>query len=144
MKSKEEVQEALGLDELPDDELMNLLEDVGEEAVTGVPPVEGEGYTPETIREELRDALVARSLGEMIAAARSQAGASLRQTGAAVGVSHARIQQLEASENLEVSTLVRVASGLGYRVKISLEPDREHASEYQAVVADLTDSAEAG
>lgn len=145
MKTREEVREALGLDELPDDELMNLLEDVGEEeTVTGVSPVEGEGYTADTIREELRDALVAHSLGEMIAAARSQVGASLRQTGAAVGVSHARIQQLEESENLEVSTLVRVASGLGYRVKISLEPDREHASEYQTVVTDLTDSAEAG
>lgn len=145
MKSKEDVKNALGLDELPDDEFMRLLDEVGgEETVTGVAPVEGEGYTPEAIREELRDALVANRLGEMIAAARSQAGLSLRQVAELVGVSHSRIQQLEMSDNLEVSTLVRVASGLGFRVKISLEPDREHASEYRPVVADLTEPPEAG
>lgn len=145
MKSKEEVRDALGLDELPDDEFMRLLEEVGEEeTVTGVSPVEGEGYTPEAIRGELRDALVAKSVGDLIASARSQAGSSLRRAGEAVGVSHSRIQQLEASENLEVSTLVRVAAGLGFRVKISLEPDQAHASEYRPVVVDLTESAEAG
>lgn len=50
-RSRSDVRDVLGLSDLPDDELMSLLEDVGEEeTVTGVPPVEAEGWSPEEIR----------------------------------------------------------------------------------------------
>lgn len=54
MRTKEEVREALGLDALPDDEIMALLDQLGEgDVVTGGEPVEGEGWTA----EELDDAV---------------------------------------------------------------------------------------
>jgi transcriptional regulator with XRE-family HTH domain len=48
--------------------------------------------------------------------------------GQRVGVSRARIRQLESSENIEISTLVRVASATGYKVQIAL------TSEYGKVI----------
>lgn len=140
MKTKEEVRDILGLAELPDDEFMELLEAAGgEETVTGVSPVGGEGYTPKELHAEFQEALVARTVGDLLSQARDQSGASLRRAGRVLGLSHSRVQQLEASENLEVATLVRVAAGLGFRVKISLEPDRAHAS-FRRVEADLSDA----
>lgn len=138
MKTKEEVRNLLGLADLPDDEFMELLEAAGDEGiVTGVPPVDGEGYDPEDIRTEFQEALVAETVGDLLAQARDQSGASMRRAGRAIGLSHSRIQQLEGSENLEVATLVRVAAGLGFRVKISLEPDRDHAT-FKRVEVDLS------
>jgi hypothetical protein len=140
MKTKEEVRDILGLAELPDDEFMELLEAAGEEeTVTGVRPVEEEGYSPEKLRAELQEALVARTVGDLLSKAREQSGASLRRAGRVLGLSHSRVQQLEASENLEVATLVRVAAGLGFRVRISLEPDQDHGS-FRRVEADLSDA----
>lgn len=145
MKTKEEVRDILGLAELPDDEFMELLEAAGEEeTVTGVSPVEDGDYTADEVRAELQEALVARTVGDLLSQARDQCGASLRRAGRITGLSHSRIQQLEASENLEVATLVRVAAGLGFRVKISLEPDRDHATVFRRVEADLSETAEAG
>jgi hypothetical protein len=42
-----------------------------------------------------------------------------------MGASRARIKRLETSENIEVSTLVRVASAMGYKVQIALTPEDE-------------------
>ena len=140
MKTKEEVRDILGLAELPDDEFMELLEAAGEEeTVTGVAPVEDGGQSAEEVHTEFQEALVARTVGDLLSQARDQSGASLRRAGRSLGLSHSRIQQLEASENLEVATIVRVAAGLGFRVKISLEPDRDHGS-FRRVEADLSDA----
>lgn len=52
--SRAQVREKLDLNESPDDELMELLEEVGtEEIVTGVSPVTGKGWSPEEIRKEV-------------------------------------------------------------------------------------------
>lgn len=62
---KGEVRRAMGLAEPPDDELMALLAELGgEDALTGVPPVEGEGYTSEEIRAELGEAIASDSDGK--------------------------------------------------------------------------------
>lgn len=54
-RTKEQVQEAFGLDELPDDEFMRLLEEVGPgPVIRGVRPVQGSGWTAEEIRQALR------------------------------------------------------------------------------------------
>jgi len=122
-RTKEQVQEALGLAAPPDDELMTLLEQLGEgEVMTHVPPVEGEGYTADELAEELEEAVVADSVGELLLKAREETGRSLRQAGAAIGVSHARVREMEHSSNIELATLARVAEALGYRVRIVLQP----------------------
>ncbi len=145
MQSKEEVQEELGLDELPDDEFMALLREAGEEEiVSGGSPVEGDGYTPEDIRDELSEAIVAKNVGEMISNIREQAGISLRDAAETIGVSHSRIQQLEASDNVEVATLARVAAGLGFQVKLSLKPEETNSENYRPVETDLTEAVDAG
>jgi DNA-binding phage protein len=125
-KAKEEVQRAFGLAEPPDDEFMALLSHLDEgEVVTGVEPVAGGGYTAEELAQEFGEAVVADTVGELIAKARKETGRSLRAVGAAVGVSHGRVRELEQSSNVEISTLVRVAGAMGYGVKIVLEPNDE-------------------
>ncbi len=137
-KTKWQVREALGLTRLPDDELMRLLDEAGEEeTVAGGVPVNGDGYAPHSIR----DALVRRSVGEALAAVRAETGSSLRGAGNASGLSHTRIQQIEASINVEVATVVRVAAALGYGVRIVLEPKPDGAGGARTVTADLTDLA---
>jgi hypothetical protein len=122
-RSRQEIQKALGLADPPDDKLMALLEQLGEgDVVTGAPPVEGKGYTADELAEELEEAVITDSVGELLARARQETGRSLRDVGGAAGLSHARIRELEHSLNVEVATLVRVAGALGYGVKIVLEP----------------------
>lgn len=62
---RREVGEKLSLEELPDDEFMDLLEELGEgEVVTGVAPVHGDGYTTDEIVEELEEAWAEIERGE--------------------------------------------------------------------------------
>lgn len=141
MKSKEQVKEDLNLDELPDDEFMDLLDEVGqEEIVSGVSPVEDDGYTPDEVREELAEAMIADSLGETLSKAREQAGLSLREAADVIGISHSRIQQLESSENLEIETLARVAAGLGFKATLNLEPDQSQTEKNRPIIANLTEA----
>lgn len=124
-KSKAEIQRALGLSAPPDDAVLALLEELGEgEVVTGATPVAGPGYSAEELLEELEEAVVADSVGELLWKAREETGRSLREAGEIVGVSHARVRELEHSSNMEVATLARVARALGYRVRIVLQPMR--------------------
>jgi hypothetical protein len=119
-RTKEEVQEALGLDTLPTDEFMALLAEVGDDDVVTGPtrshPVRS--YEPEEIERVVLDGAV----GTLLAHAREEAHRSLRYVASRAGISHARVQQIEQSENLEIATLVRTAGAVGYRVGIFLEP----------------------
>ena len=125
-KTREEVQKAFGLTEPPSDEFMALLERLGEgEVVRGVSPVEGDGYTADELAEELEEAVVAESVGDLLSRARQETGRSLRDVGAAAGVSHSRVRELEQSSNVELATLARLAEALGYRATIVLEPARK-------------------
>lgn len=126
-KTKQQVRDELRLDELPDDEFMQLLAEAGEDPIVSGSqiPAGAKGYTPERITDELSAAVVTATVGELLARARAEAGLSLRDVGTEAGVSRARIQQLESSENIEVATLVRVADALGYGVRITLVPEHE-------------------
>lgn len=119
-KSKKEVQEALGLHEPPDDAFMALLATVGESDVVGGPECTREvrTYAPDEIEKIFLDAAV----GSLLAHARDESKRSLSAVGDAAGVSRARVQQIERSENIEIATLVRVAAACGYQVGISLQP----------------------
>lgn len=137
-KNRNEVQNAFRLAEPPDDELMALLDELGEgEVVAGAGRVAGEGYSAAEIARELSDAIVADSVGEMLARARKESGQSLRHVGTAAGVSHGRVRELERSSNLEVATLTRMAEAMGYEVKIILEPRGQGRPGARRITADL-------
>jgi DNA-binding XRE family transcriptional regulator len=109
--------------EIPEmEELLNLLSE--EEIETGIikPRSEskGEGTSFEEFKAMLEEAIVVKNVTEALEQARKEKNLTLEEVGQRVGVSRARIKQLETSENIEVSTLVRVASALGYKVQIAL------------------------
>lgn len=126
-KTKQQVQAELNLDAPPDDELMGLLAELaqlGEGPVPSGPDAARltQEYSPSQVSEELEGALVAESVGALIAKARAEARLSLGKVGQQLGVSRSRVGQLEECENIEVATLERVARTLGYRLEIHLEP----------------------
>jgi len=124
-KTRQQVRDDLGLDDLPDDEFMQILAAAGEGPIVPGPRSDpAEGHTPRQIAAELSDAIVDTTVGSLLARARAQAGLSLREVGTQAGVTRGRIQQLETSENIELATLVRVADALGYDVQITLVPER--------------------
>jgi DNA-binding XRE family transcriptional regulator len=122
-RSKAEVQKNLHLAEPPDDAFMDLLETAGEDDfVDGPPPgPNARHYTP----AEIEGIIAGASAGKLLAQARRESGRSLAEVGEAAGVSRARVQQIERSENIEVATLVRIAAACGYEVDITLRPRDE-------------------
>jgi DNA-binding XRE family transcriptional regulator len=104
------------------EELLNLLSD--EEIETGIikprSASKGGGTSFEEFKAMLEEAIVVKHVTEALEQARKEKKLTLEEVGQRVGVSRARIKQLETSENIEVSTLVRVASAMGYKVRITL------------------------
>jgi DNA-binding XRE family transcriptional regulator len=104
------------------EELLNLLSD--EEIETGIikprSASKGGGTSFEEFKAMLGEAIVVKHVTEALEQARKEKKLTLEEVGQRVGVSRARIKQLETSENIEVSTLVRVASAMGYKVRITL------------------------
>jgi DNA-directed RNA polymerase specialized sigma subunit len=106
-----------------------LLNDLTEEEIeTGIlkssnVPID-ERMFPEVSFEEfkamLEEAIVVKNVTKALEQARKEKNLTLEEVGRRVGVSRARIKQLETSENIEISTLVRVASAMGYKVQIVL------------------------
>jgi hypothetical protein len=119
-KSKKEIKAALGLDSLPDDAFMALLVKVGDADVVTGPKRHhaARAYQP----DEIEKIVLEGAVGSLLARARDESKRSLSTVGAEVGVSRARVQQIEQSDNIEIATLVRVAAACGYQVGISLEP----------------------
>jgi len=117
------MQEALGSDKLsPEQEA--LLHMQGDVVVRRKPAKKAEepgAFTPQQIAEVVETELVARRVGELLATARAQSGKSLSELGKDLGVTRGRVAQLEHADNLNVDTLVRFASALGYRVRLRLE-----------------------
>ncbi len=131
-RSKADVKAKLQLKELPDDGFMELLEAVG-----NVDVVEGP-YLDDSVRAyipaEIEETVVGGVVGALLAQARSESGRSLAAIGADTGVTRARIQQIEHSENIEVATLVRFAAACGYQVRISLRPLTPDKRAFSAVL----------
>ena len=102
-----------------------------EEIATGViapasTPTPTERHTPDTLLAHLGDALVERSLAQLLHSARTAASFSLADMAERLGVSRSRVHQLEQEgANLELQTLGRCASALGYDVQVVFVP-REH------------------
>ena len=119
-KSKKAVKAALGLDTLPDDAFMALLAKVGDADVVAGPRRTHavRAYEP----DEIEKVVLEGAVGSLLAHARGESERSLSTVGSEAGVSRARVQQIEQSDNIEIATLVRVAAACGYQVGISLEP----------------------
>ncbi|MHB0963389.1 MAG: hypothetical protein ACYC5V_09305 [Gemmatimonadaceae bacterium] len=119
-KSKKDVRAALELDSAPDDAFMALLDTVGDADVVAGP------HRSRTVRayepEEIEKIVLEGAVGSLLAHARGESRRSLSAVGTEAGVSRARVQQIEQSDNIEIATLVRVAAACGYQVGISLEP----------------------
>lgn len=118
-KTPQEWQSALGLDELPDAEwvqLMNALE--GRETIDGG-GLEAQGLTP----DEIGVALVVASAGAAFRAVRQDQQLTVRQAAEAWGVLPGRVSQIESTDaNLYLSTVGSAALRMGYRAKLLLEP----------------------
>lgn len=121
-KSKTAVKKALGLATLPDDAFIALLAKVGDADVVEGPTRTHvvRAYEP----DEIEKVVVEGAVGSLLAHARDESRRSLSAVGAEAGVTRARVQQIEHSDNIEIATLVRVAAACGYQVGISLEPLR--------------------
>ena len=124
MKTAQEWQQHLGLDELPDDEFVTALNSLeGQDAVDGG-GLEAQGLVAaQTSPAELVSALVVESAGEAFKAVRQEQGLTVRQAAESWGVSPGRISQMESPEaNLYMSTVGSAALRMGYRAKLVLEP----------------------
>ncbi|GHG08714.1 hypothetical protein GCM10017783_21630 [Deinococcus piscis] len=124
MKTAQEWQQHLGLDELPDDDFVTALNSLeGQDAVDGG-GLEDQGLVAaQTSPAELVSALVVESAGEAFKAVRQEQGLTVRQAAESWGVSPGRISQMESPEaNLYMSTVGSAALRMGYRAKLVLEP----------------------
>jgi len=82
-----------------------------------------EHHTTETLQRHLNAALFERSLAQLLRSARAAAGLSLADVAQRLGVTRSRVHQLEhEGANLELHTIQRYASTLGYDVRIVLVP----------------------
>ena len=80
----------------------------------------------------MEEAIINGTTGDLLARARG--GRTLASIGEKVGVTRARIQQLERSTNIEIATFVRVAKACGYEVSVHLRPLRSDLSPLSAVL----------
>lgn len=119
-KSKKDVRASLELDTPPDDAFMALLDAVGDSDVVAGPRRRRtvRAYEP----AEIERIVLEGAVGALLAHARGESRRSLSAVGTEAGVTRARVQQIEQSDNIEIATLVRVAAACGYQVGISLEP----------------------
>lgn len=85
--------------------------------------LDGSGQTPDDIMGRLTEALVEASLARLLRTARDRAGLTLAELAERLHVSRGRVHQLERDgANLELGTVGRVASALGYEARIAFVP----------------------
>ena len=77
---------------------------------------------PDELAVQVEEALVAASAGDLIGRARAARGLSMRELAAQLGVSSARVSQVQHGSGVEVQTLVRYAQALGYELTLTLTP----------------------
>jgi DNA-binding XRE family transcriptional regulator len=82
-------------------------------------------WTSQDIREVLLESLVTETLGDMLQQARQSRKVTGEALGKRIGVSKARIAQLEGldSDKVELQTLTQYARALGYQVNIRFIPE---------------------
>jgi ribosome-binding protein aMBF1 (putative translation factor) len=89
-------------------------------------PPKNTGSAPEISLDELKDtlqnAVLTHNIGQALEQARKQRGLSGRAVAKKRDLHFTRVQQLEHATNLELSSVVRHAASLDYKVTLVLEP----------------------
>lgn len=86
-------------------------------------------YSAAELKQQLSEALLAGSIGDLLREARSRRGFTGIELAKKLGISKMRVSQLERAElNIEVATLARVASVLGYELKVEFVAGQERIS----------------
>jgi hypothetical protein len=120
MKAKQ-WQKQLGLEEVPDAELLALLE----ASRDGAPKSKGKPsgkYRFKKATEPLDKTLTHAMLGELLSEVRRKCGLTMQAVSEKSGVSRGRIAPINSTANLELQTFVRQADVLGYDVVVTLQP----------------------
>ena len=82
-----------------------------------------EKWTVLQVKEVLADAALERSVSDLLSRARLESSLTLAEVGKRLGVSRARVSQLEHPDaNLELKTLIRLADALDYDIVLALKP----------------------
>jgi DNA-binding phage protein len=135
MMKTEQLRAELNLSKLPSDELVQLMEEFGEdEVVQGPIETHGRSYTP----QEIETVVIAGPIGQLVASAVQATGVSRAAIGRSAGVTRARIQQLEHSENVELSTLARIAHACGYLLEVTFTPQVENRPRLSTTLPGVT------
>ena len=120
-KTPQQWKDTLDLAELPDPDYLAALNAL--EGVETIDAPEHALHLQEMTPDDLLAALIVEGAGQAFRSIRAQAGLTTRRAGSILGVSGARVSQLEADEaNLYTSTVAEVAARFGYRAKLVLEP----------------------
>jgi DNA-binding Xre family transcriptional regulator len=93
-------------------------------------------WTSQDIREVLLESLVTETLGDMLQQARHARKVTGEHLGKRMGVSKARIAQLEGLDGVrvELQTLTQYARALGYQVNISFVPEEKEGKVFSALL----------
>lgn len=133
MKTKaEQIKASLKLDTLPHQdfiakyERLSKLDNAKGIAYQKKASKKAQAETFEVFQQRWERAVVVESVGDVLAKARTESNLSLSQTAKKTKLTRGRMAQLEHhNANLEIQTIVRQAQALGYRVRLSLEPEDE-------------------
>ncbi len=87
----------------------------------------------EEIQTTLQNAILADTIGAALEQARKQRGLSGRAVAAKRKLHFTRVQQIENATNLELSSVIRHAASLDYKVTLVLEPLEGGQSIYAAM-----------
>lgn len=128
MKTAQEWKDTLNLDDLPDAELLALLNDA--EGMEAAPHTADEALAaglateldPHTLEQHIEELHTAETVGAALSAARGARHLAAREVGRRLGVSGARIVKLERGINAELFTVGRYAEAVGYRACLTLKP----------------------
>ncbi len=123
-KTAQEWQEQLNLDELPDAEMVEMLN-----AAAGMetsPFTDDEllarglvvEMTPNELAAEVERLYVEQSLGKVLAALRAERHKTLQEVGDALGITRSRVAHLERGENAKLDTIARFAAALGFEATL--------------------------
>jgi ribosome-binding protein aMBF1 (putative translation factor) len=86
------------------------------------------------LKQDLSDALLAESIGDLLREARSRRGMTGTELASKLGTSKVRVSQLEHAElNIELATLARVAGVLGYELQVAFVAGSERISHQHKV-----------
>ncbi|MBA2665717.1 MAG: helix-turn-helix transcriptional regulator [Trueperaceae bacterium] len=89
----------------------------------GIAATAAESHTAAALQDCLADAILEQSLAQLLRSARTTAELSLADMAERLGVTRGRVHQLEQEgANLELRTLQRCASALGYDMRVMFVP----------------------